>query len=124
MHRVIRSLTAVAPFMGVAPRAMRGVPPCIKTGNFPSLQSVTKGRYIFHFSKKIFAYIKSSVKIHSMKKNFDQIFSTIEIDPVTDRYHMTIPEEVVNELNWYEDLELKWNLEVDGIYLTLKKDDE
>ena len=58
-----------------------------------------------------------------MKKNFDEIYSTIEIDPVTDRYHMTIPEVVVNELDWYEDLVLKWNLEVDGIYLTLKKDD-
>ena len=58
-----------------------------------------------------------------MKKNFDEIYSTVEIDPVTDRYHMTIPEEVVNELNWYEDIILKWNLDVDGIYLTLKKDD-
>ena len=58
-----------------------------------------------------------------MKKNFDEIYSTIEIDPVTDRYHMTIPEEIVNEFDWYEDLVLKWNLEVDGIYLTLKKDD-
>ena len=58
-----------------------------------------------------------------MKKNFDEIYSTVEIDPVTDRYHMTIPEEVVNELDWYEDIVLKWNLEVDGIYLSLKKDD-
>ena len=58
-----------------------------------------------------------------MKKNFDEIYSTVEIDTVTDRYHMTIPEEVVNELDWYEDIVLKWNLEVDGIYLTLKKDD-
>ena len=58
-----------------------------------------------------------------MKKNFDEIYSTVEIDPVTDRYHMTIPEAVVNELDWYEDIVLKWNLEVDGIYLTLKKDD-
>ena len=58
-----------------------------------------------------------------MKKNFDEIYSTIEIDPVTDRYHMTIGEEIVNEFDWYEDLVLKWNLEIDGIYLTLKKDD-
>ena len=58
-----------------------------------------------------------------MKKNFDEIYSTVEIDPVTDRYHMTIPEEIVNEFDWSEDLVLKWTLEVDGIYLTLKKDD-
>ena len=54
----------------------------------------------------------------NMKKNFDQIFSTIEIDPVTDRYHMTIPEEIVNEFDWYEDLVLKWNIDSGEIYLT------
>ena len=43
-----------------------------------------------------------------MKKNFDEIYSTIEIDPVTDRYHMTIPEEVVNELDWYEDIAVSY----------------
>jgi len=53
-----------------------------------------------------------------MKKNSDQIFSTIEIDPVTDRYHMTIPEEIVNELDWYEDLVIKWNLNSGEIILT------
>ena len=52
-----------------------------------------------------------------MKKNFDQIFSTIEIDPVTDRYHITVPEEIINEFDWYEDLQLKWNIDVDGVYL-------
>ena len=110
--------------MGVAPRAMRGVPPCIKTGNFPSLQSVTKGTNILHDSKKIFVYIKSSVKIHSMKKNFDQIFSTIEIDPVTDRYHITIPEEIINEYDWYEDLKLKWNIDNNGdIFITEEESD-
>ena len=109
--------------MGVAPRAMRGVPPCIKTGNFPSLQSVTKGRYIFHFSKKIFAYIKSSVRFTLMKKNFEEIFSTIEIDPVTDRYHIIIPEEIINEYDWYEDLELKWNIDSNGdIFITTESD--
>ena len=52
-----------------------------------------------------------------MKKNFDEIYSTVEIDPVTDRYHMTIPEEVVNEFDWYEDLVLKWNIDNGEIFL-------
>ena len=43
-----------------------------------------------------------------MKKNFEEIFSTIEIDPVTDRYHINIPEEIMNEYGWYEDTELQW----------------
>ena len=53
-----------------------------------------------------------------MKKNFDDIFSTIEIDPVTDRYHITIPEEIINEFGWYEDLRLKWNIDSKEIFLT------
>ena len=58
-----------------------------------------------------------------MKKNFDQIYSTVEIDPVTDRYHITIPEEIINEFDWYEDLVLKWNIDGSGdIVLTEEYD--
>ena len=58
-----------------------------------------------------------------MKKNFDQIYSTVEIDPVTDRYHITIPEEIINEFDWYEDLVLKWNIDSSGdIVLTEEYD--
>ena len=53
-----------------------------------------------------------------MKKNFENIFSTIEIDPVTDRYHITIPEEIMNEFDWYEDLVLKWNVDSGDILIT------
>ena len=52
-----------------------------------------------------------------MKKNFENIFSTVEIDPVTDRYHITIPEEIINEFDWYEDLVLKWNIDNGEIFL-------
>ena len=55
-----------------------------------------------------------------MKKNFGQIFSTIEIDPVTDKYHITIPEEIINEFDWYEDTVLKWNIDGDYICLTVE----
>ena len=57
-----------------------------------------------------------------MKKNFNQIFSTIEIDPVTDRYHITVPEEIINELDWYEEMMLKWNIENDDVFLTVEDD--
>ncbi len=56
-----------------------------------------------------------------MKKNFDDIFSTIEIDPVTDRYHINIPEEIINEFDWYEDLVLKWTIDSGEIILTEKE---
>ena len=57
-----------------------------------------------------------------MKKNFDQIYSTVEIDPVTDRYHITIPEEIVNEFDWYEDLVLKWNIAGSGDIVLTEED--
>ena len=53
-----------------------------------------------------------------MKKNFENIFSTIEIDTVTSRYHITIPEEIINEFDWYEDLVLKWNIDKGDIIIT------
>ena len=58
-----------------------------------------------------------------MKKNFDDIYSTIEIDPVTDRYHITIPEEIINEFDWYEDLVLKWNIDGSGDIIITENDD-
>ena len=73
--------------------------------------------------KFFFRYIKSSVKVHRMKKNFENIFSTIEIDPVTDEYHITIPEEIINEFDWYEDLVLKWNVDNGDIFITEKNAD-
>ena len=62
------------------------------------------------------------MKVHLKKKNFENIFSTVEIDPVTDRYHITIPEEIVNEFDWYEDLVLKWNIENGDILITEAND--
>ena len=58
-----------------------------------------------------------------MKKKFDQIYSTVEIDPVTDRYHITIPEEIINEFDWYEDLVLKWNIDSSGDIVLTENDD-
>ena len=58
-----------------------------------------------------------------MKKNFDQIYSTVEIDPVTDRYNITIPEEIINEFDWYEDLVLKWNIDSSGDIIITENDD-
>ena len=58
-----------------------------------------------------------------MKKNFDQIYSTVEIDPVTDRYHITIPEEIINEFDWYEDLVIKWNVDNSGDIILTEEED-
>ena len=57
-----------------------------------------------------------------MKKNLDNIFSTVEIDPVTDQYHTTIPEEIIHEFDWYEDLVVKWNVDNGELFLTTDDD--
>ncbi len=46
-----------------------------------------------------------------MKKISDNIFGTIEIDPVTDEYKLTIPEAIMNDMGWYEDTVVKWTIE-------------
>tara|TARA_B100000427_G_C15301377_1_gene504160 strand:- start:463 stop:648 length:186 start_codon:yes stop_codon:yes gene_type:complete len=61
------------------------------------------------------------MKFINMKKNFEEIFSTIEIDQATDRYHITVPEEVMNEFGWYEDTELQWVVDGDEIMIQEKE---
>ena len=61
------------------------------------------------------------MKFINMKKNFEEIFSTIEIDQATDRYHVTVPEEIMNEFGWYEDTELQWVVDGDEIMIQEKE---
>jgi len=56
-----------------------------------------------------------------MKKNFDKIFSTIEIDRVSGEYYTVIPEHLMNEFGWYEDTELKWVVDSDEIIIQEKE---
>ena len=37
-----------------------------------------------------------------MQKNSEKIFSEIEVDPVTGDYYVTVPEVILNEMQWYE----------------------
>ena len=67
-------------------------------------------------------YIKTNTGFVIMKKNLDNIFSTIEIDPITDQYHIVIPEEIIHEFDWYEDFVLKWNVDNGDIFLTEAND--
>tara|TARA_B100000131_G_scaffold287861_1_gene298812 strand:+ start:32 stop:229 length:198 start_codon:yes stop_codon:yes gene_type:complete len=46
-----------------------------------------------------------------MKKISDNIFGTIEIDPVTDEYKIVIPESIINEMDWYEETVVQWSIE-------------
>lgn len=53
-----------------------------------------------------------------MKKNSADIFSTIEIDPISGEYYLVIPEEVISELSWYEDTKISFSIEGNEVVLT------
>lgn len=53
-----------------------------------------------------------------MKKNSGEIFDVIQVDPITGQYFVVIPEEIINELSWYEDTEIKINLDGDEIIIS------
>jgi antitoxin component of MazEF toxin-antitoxin module len=57
-----------------------------------------------------------------MKKNSEEIFDTVQVDPITGQYIIVIPEQIVNDLSWYEDTEIEIKLEDDGILICEKKD--
>ena len=52
-----------------------------------------------------------------MKKNSDNI-KEISLDPITGEYYVIIPEWIANELSWYEDTEIKFDLEGDEVVLS------
>lgn len=53
-----------------------------------------------------------------MKKNSEEIFESLQIDPITGQYFITIPEQIINELSWYEDSLIKISLEGSDLVLT------
>ena len=63
------------------------------------------------------------MRFECMLKNFSEIFSTIEVDTVTGEYYTVITEQVINEMNLYEDTQLQWRVESDEIIIKEKKDE-
>ena len=47
-----------------------------------------------------------------MQKNRKENFTTVDIDPVSGEYLITIPQWICDENGWYEGVEV--NIEVDG----------
>jgi len=53
-----------------------------------------------------------------MKKNSGDIFESLQVDPITGDYYLIIPEQIVNELSWYEDTEIQINIEGSEVVLS------
>jgi hypothetical protein len=56
-----------------------------------------------------------------MKKNSGEIFESVQVDPINGEYYLVIPEIIANELSWYEDTEISFNLEGNEVVLTERK---
>jgi len=70
------------------------------------------------FLKGRISYIKSKHHIHQMKKNRGDIFESIEVDPISGDYYITIPEQIMNDLEWYEDTKIKFSVEGSEVVLS------
>jgi predicted aspartyl protease len=53
-----------------------------------------------------------------MRKNSGDIFEPVKVDPITGEYYIVIPEQIINELSWYEDTEIKIVLEGNEVILS------
>jgi len=56
-----------------------------------------------------------------MQKNSGDIFESVQVDPITGQYFIHIPEQIMNELEWYEDTEVLFS--IDGNEVVLKERD-
>jgi hypothetical protein len=56
-----------------------------------------------------------------MKKNSQNIFESVEIDPISGEYYIKIPEQIMNELNWYEDTQIQFLIEGNEVVLFEKQ---
>ena len=57
-----------------------------------------------------------------MRKNLDELKTTIEIDNITGEYYTIIPEWVMHDQDWFEGTKINWTLEIDEVIIT--EDDE
>ena len=57
-----------------------------------------------------------------MQKNSDGQITSIEVHPTTGEYCAIIPEWIINEMGWYEDTELNWNIDDKDVIITEKDD--
>ncbi len=57
------------------------------------------------------------MSVHDIVKKYNKIQLTLRVDSVTDEYTLSIPEQIVNEMNWYEDTDIFISLQGDGVFL-------
>ena len=62
-------------------------------------------------------------EIPQMKKNSSEKFRPLQVNPINGEYYVTIPEWIVNDLEWYEDTEIQFIIDGKEIILSEKDND-
>jgi hypothetical protein len=57
-----------------------------------------------------------------MQKNPEENFTTVEVDPITGEYYVTIQEWILNDFGWYEGTTVNMEVEGDCIVITEVKE--
>jgi len=65
---------------------------------------------------------KKETQKPEMQKNPGENFTTVEVDPVTGEYYITIPEWILSEYGWYEGTQINMEVESDCIIVTEVKE--
>lgn len=52
-----------------------------------------------------------------MRKKSGDIFESVQVDPITGNYFIVIPEQIMNDLEWYEDTEISFLIDGDEVIL-------
>ena len=58
------------------------------------------------------------MSVHDIVKKYSKIQISLRVDSVTDEYILSIPEQIVNEMNWYEDTKLSWKTDGEEVIIT------
>lgn len=53
-----------------------------------------------------------------MRKKSGGNIKPVQVDPITGEYYVSIPEWIMNEMSWYEDTEIQFNIEGNEVILS------
>jgi hypothetical protein len=58
-----------------------------------------------------------------MRKKSDENKTFLQVDPINGEYYISIPEWMINELSWYEDTQIRVNLDGDELIIAEDSDE-
>ena len=56
-----------------------------------------------------------------MQKKSGDIFESIQVDPITGKYFVFVPEQIMNEMEWYEDTDIRFSVDGKDLIISEKE---